>query len=197
MYKQVGAPLSVEVEGQEGLLHVYEGNPPGSSGQTHSVWSLGLTDGTTVAHLFAVMPKSRLEPALDALNAMARSLRVLPRRVNRDLMARFQGYWRYFDTHEEVAEIGERCYHFRPDGTFGFVQRRIARLEAIHHPPDLEELGLDVEMGKWDIVGNTLTMLHGDGTREVMDVDGVSSRTAVVDHVLWERLPAPGGKARP
>ncbi len=188
IYSPSTAPRHVDIAGRTAVLQVYHGVPPGAAeGAIHAVWSLGVTDDITVAHLFAVMPWTRLRVLLPPLNAIGRSLRLLPRSQNLELMTRFNGFWRYLDTHEEVDEVAERCFHFRPDGSFAFVQRRVNRIEAIHSPPHPSDLDMDTA-GQWDIVGTTLTMLRHDGTREVLDITAVSTRTAIVDRVIWERL---------
>ncbi len=194
VYARSCPPLEVEVGGRPGLVQVYHGTPPNAAHpETHCLWSLGVTDGVTVAHLFAIAPVSKLEPLLPALNAIGRTLRVLPRTPNRRLEQALCGYWRYLDSHEEYEEVGERCFHLRPDGTFSVVLRTRNRLDAIHHPPRADDIDWPGRSGHWDVVGTTLTMVREDGTREMADIDGVSNRTAIVDRVFWERIEAPTG----
>jgi hypothetical protein len=188
VYQLEHPPVDFEVRDQQGRAQLWVGRPPTRPGEAYRLWSLGLTDGASIVHLFALAEANRMLELLPALNAIGRQLKVLPRLQNVETMRQLAGYWRFLDIEDQESEALEHCLHLRADGSFGRALRSIAPRAAITDRPAAAEVTRDRSDGTWEVVDTTLSLDNADGTREIFEIESLGERSAIIGRTFWERL---------
>lgn len=178
----------VSIRDHFALLQIWRGEAPGLPGTTLRLWSLGITDGVSVVHFFAVAEANALLELLPTLTQIGRSVKVLPRVPNIELSQSMTGYWRFIEGGDKETEGLETCLHLQPTGGLARLQRGVNAREAVTHRPPVETLLSEVDSGRWEIVDSTLTLYHADGTRELFEIESEVGRSAIVGGTFWERL---------
>lgn len=195
---QTGGTWEVELGAQElpaealggafGLMQLHRGVAFAAPGRPLRLWSLGVTDGVSVLHLFALGEAEQLVGLLPELATMTRSLRVLPRQLDPDTMAQLIGIWRFLDPSDKDSETHEHVIQLRPDGSLARTARLVDGRRAVLERPDVHGLRDAPASARWDVADGLLTLYRSDTQRELYGIESLSETSAILGGIWWERL---------
>lgn len=174
------------------LLQVWKGEGA-TLGQPVRLWSLGVTDGASVVHLFAMTEGQALPGLLLDLANIGATLKVLPRVPNRALMGQLLGHWRFVEGGDKENEGLETLVELRADDLFATTSRGINVLAretrgAAARRAEAAALLSGQISGRWEVVDETLHLYRDEGDREVFQVESLGERSAIIGGVFWEKL---------
>lgn len=174
------------------LLQIWRGEGP-ANGLPIRLWSLGITDESSVVHLVAIVDARQLPGMLPVLAEIGRSVKVLPRQPNQALMAQLVGLWRFVEGGDKESEGLETLLELSADGSFALHARGINVLardttDAPTRRMQAQTLLKEHRAGQWDVVDETLNLYRDAGGRELFAVESLGERSAIIGGTFWERL---------
>ncbi|MFM7200280.1 MAG: hypothetical protein ACKO6N_05775 [Myxococcota bacterium] len=185
--EELGAQ-EVRLKDRFALFQVRLGEPTGAPGKKVRLWSLGVTDGVTVLHLYAVAEANRLLPLLGPLAQLGMSLRVLERREDPARMQLLAGAWRFVELGDKESESLETLLVLRVTGQYGQVKRSVEGRQLLGQRPDPATLVGETLSGRWEVVDETLNLYPTEGGRELFAIESIAGRSAILGGTFWERL---------
>lgn len=170
------------------IVQMWLGTPFDESKHICRLWSAGVFNDETIVHIFAITRASVLMDWMPTLSNIVNSIRLLPRQLNIEMMAKIEGLWRFFDNIDEDGFLIERIFHFKENCNLSFIERKVAKNDNSLYNLDLDSIKEKLVDGKWEVVDQTLVISIPNLDRMSYEIEHISERSGVMGKIFWEKV---------